>query len=81
MDPPVGSDAQQCQQSQAFSKEGIPCLFPESGMFWLALSLSDPGTWADSLPFSELKFPDLQVHQGPRISRSSQFQNLRMELS
>lgn len=41
-------------------EEGIPCLFPESSVFWLLLSLSDPGTWADSLPFSELEFPSLR---------------------
>lgn len=54
------------------SSQAFPASFLSS-VFRLVLSLSDLGTWADSLPFSELEFPDLRVQQGPRISRSSQF--------
>lgn len=63
-----------------FIKKALPAS-AESSVLWLVLSLPDPGTWADSLPFSELEFPGLRVQQGPRISRSSVSQNLRIELS
>ena len=54
-------------------KEAVPCLFPESSVFWLVLSLSDLGTPADSLPFPDLELPGLRVQQGMRVSGSSQF--------
>lgn len=42
---------------------GIPCLFPESSVSWVLLSLSDPRTWADSPLFSELEFPSLREYR------------------